>query len=149
MTIPRLSTRTALLCLGTAAVVVGLLAGCSAPRVIGEPYAGAGRGTLATDPSDTGPAVGWVREGERFFVTTYGSSSCPIAPTRLESNDDGPMVTMTRTGGDACTADFGPASYALDLPERFHGRERVTVSLRFEDDGRVVRRELRRSDDAG
>jgi len=117
----------------TAAVVVSLLSGCSGPDVIGEPYDGAGPGGLSSSPPATGPAVGWVDAGERFFVTTYGSSSCPTAPTGIESGDRGPVVTMTRTGGNACTADFGPASYALDLPARFRDADDVVVSLRFED----------------
>ena len=120
----------------TAAVVVSLLSGCSGPDVIGEPYDGAGPGGLSSSPPATGPAVGWVDPGERFFVTTYGSSSCPTAPTGIESGDRGPVVTMTRTtmtGGNACTADFGPASYALDLPARFRDADDVVVSLRFED----------------
>lgn len=116
-----------------AAVLTLGVAGCAGPEVIGEPYRGAGPGGVGSSPPDTGPAVGWVTDGERFFVTTYGSSSCPTAPTGIESGDRGPVVTMTRTGGNACTADFGPASYALDLPDRFGGDARVIVSLRFDD----------------
>ncbi|WIB75965.1 hypothetical protein DEJ28_09690 [Curtobacterium sp. MCPF17_002] len=116
-----------------ASVLALAATGCSGPEVIGEPYDGAGPGVLATHSADTGPAAGWVTVGERFFVTTYGSSSCPTAPTAVETGVRGPIVTMSRTGGNACTADLGPASYALDLPGRFRGEGPVVVSLRFDD----------------
>lgn len=124
-----------------AAVLTLGVAGCSGPEPIGDRYDGAGPGALATDPADTGPAVGWVTEGQRFFVTTYGSSSCPTVPTAIEAGADGPRVRMTTVGGPDCTADLGPTSYALDLPERFRTRDRIVVVLRFED-GRVVERAL-------
>ena len=130
----RTRTRTRVVIVAAVAVLAVGLSGCSGPHVIGAPYHGAGPGALATDPSDNGPAVGWVRPGERFFVTTYGSSSCPTAPTAVDAGRAGPVVTMTRTGGSACTADSGPASYALDLPRQDRGRRHVTVTLRFDDD---------------
>jgi hypothetical protein len=137
MAVHRRSTAAAPAVLLAALLVLGTAA-CAGPEVVGEPYDGAGPGVLATHPADTRPTAGWVTEGERFFVTTYGSSSCPTAPTDVEPGPDGPVVTMTRTGGHSCTADLGPASYALDLPERFRSSGRVLVTLRFEDERDVV-----------
>ncbi|MVA76471.1 hypothetical protein GC722_10610 [Auraticoccus sp. F435] len=104
------------------------------PEVIGEVYTGAGAGTLGVDGSmDTSPTAGWVEPGQRFYVTTYGSSSCPAAPTALALDGDRLRVTMTRIGGPACTADLGPTSYALALPHELQGSERVAVILELGD----------------
>lgn len=121
------------------------LSGC-APQVIGDEYDAPGPGVGSDGSIDTRPVVGWVEPGARFFVTTYGSSSCPTAPTAVSVSDDGRGldVAMRRTGGNACTADLGPASYALDLPAGFRPLKAFVVSLHLEDDDRVVRRTLRR-----
>ena len=131
--------------LALAGVVAVTLSGC-APQVIGDEYDAPGPGVGSDGSIDTRPVVGWVEPGARFFVTTYGSSSCPTAPTAVSVSDDGRGldVAMRRTGGNACTADLGPASYALDLPAGFRPLKAFVVSLHLEDDDRVVRRTLRR-----
>ncbi len=110
-----------------------------APRVIGEPWDGAGPGALATDPADTGPAVAWIDRGTRFSVTTYGSSSCPLAPTDLQADEGALRLTMTRTGGSACTADFGPTSWALDVPDDLRGRGSLAVTVRLPERQQALR----------
>ena len=115
-----------------------LLTGCTGaeePVVIGDEYTGAGAGELSVDgPGDTSPAVGWVEPGESFFVTTYGSSSCPAAPTGIAVDGGDLVVEMTMIGGEVCSADYGPTSYALDLPEPRDPAETVGVTLQFDDD---------------
>lgn len=103
-------------------------------RMIGDEYDGAGPGTLGLHGSqDTSPTVGWVDPGSRFFVMTYGSSTCPTAPTGIEQHGAAVEVQMRLQGGPACTADLGPAAYALDLPVPRAAAEPVAVLLRFED----------------
>ncbi|MFS4506135.1 hypothetical protein ACMA46_07850 [Clavibacter sp. Sh2141] len=112
-----------------------LLAACTAgsPAVIGEVYTSAGPGTLGLDGiHDTTPTLGWVEPGVRFFVTTYGSSSCPFAPTALDEDGGALEIEMTATGGEACTMDLGPRSYALDLPPRLRTADAISVTLEFE-----------------
>ncbi|OUE25641.1 hypothetical protein [Clavibacter michiganensis] len=112
-----------------------LLVACTAgsPTVIGEPYAGAGPGTLGPDGThDTTPTLGWIEPGVRFFVTTYGSSTCPYAPTALDEDGGALEIEMTATGGGACTADSGPTSYALALPPALRATDPISVTLRFE-----------------
>lgn len=122
----------AVLVLLAVVAVVSLLLGRH--RVIGDEYHGGGPGTVSLDGTiDSSPTVGWVHRGSRFFVMTYGSSSCPRAPTGIEQHGAAVEVEMRRQGGLTCTADFGPTAYALDLPVRRGATERVAVLLRFED----------------
>jgi hypothetical protein len=115
-----------------AAVVVTLLLGRD--RVIGEEYHGAvPEATSPVGMIDTRPTVGWVDPGDRFFVMTYGSSTCPAAPTGIEQHGAAVEVEMRIQGGPACTADSGPSAYALDLPAPRDAAEPVAVLLRFED----------------
>lgn len=105
------------------------LSACTAdePSIIGERYT---RPTQGPPESVQAPAeVGWVDVGQRFYVTTWGSSSCPMAPTAL--TDDGNMlrVTMTGTGGPDCTADVVANSYVLDIPSLLQGVDTLTVVL--------------------
>jgi hypothetical protein len=112
-----------------------LLASCTGarPAVIGEVYTNAGPGTLGLDGThDTTPTLGWVEPGVQFYVTTYGSSSCPYAPTSLHADVGALEIEMTATGGEACTTDLGPKSYALDLPPRLRTAEAISVTLQFE-----------------
>jgi hypothetical protein len=119
----------------TLVACASLLAACTpgSPAVIGEVYTGAGPGTLGLDGTqDTTPTLGWVEPGARFFVTTYGSSSCPHAPTALHEEGGALEIEMTATGGEACTTDLGPRSYALDLPPRLRTADAISVTLRFD-----------------
>ena len=117
-----------------AATVAVTVSGCTGPpSVIGEEYDGAGPGTLGPEGTgNTDPTVGWVETGRSFFVMTYGSSSCPDAPTGLSVDGDTLSVTMTSQGGDVCTADFGPASYSVDLPAELRTQDSIAVRLLFE-----------------
>jgi len=122
---------------------VALVTGCtSGPTVVGDRYDGAVPDALSLDgPGDTTPAVGWVETGRSFFVTTYGSSSCPSAPTAVDVDDDVVVVEMQQIGGEVCTADYGPTSWSLDLPDGAAPADEVAVRLAF-DDGSVVDRVL-------
>jgi hypothetical protein len=109
------------------------------PPVIGEEYSGGGPGTLGIDGSgDTTPTVGWVEPGRRFFVMTYGSSSCPHAPTGIDQRGTTVEVEMRPQGGPVCTADFGPSTYALDLPRRSDPDTVLDVTIRLVDGATTV-----------
>ncbi|RCK70423.1 hypothetical protein DT076_07205 [Desertihabitans brevis] len=122
-------------------LTIPVLAVCActpaAPTVIGDPYT-----PPRHDPPvsvDGTPEVGWVEVGHRFYVTTWGSSSCPMAPTALVTEGRSLHVAMTGTGGPDCTADLTGTSYALDVPPGLRGTESLTVVLEM---GRAGRFEL-------
>ncbi|MDQ0734687.1 hypothetical protein [Arthrobacter agilis] len=105
---------------------------------LGEVYAGGDPETSGTAGTvDVSPTVGWVAPGQSFYVKTYGSSSCPNAPVRLAAGEASLRITMTRIGGSTCTADFGPTSYALDLPESLEGALSIAITLDFQDGEQV------------
>ncbi|WIB27843.1 hypothetical protein [Curtobacterium sp. MCSS17_015] len=127
--------------LAVVVVVVVALVRVLHPPVIGEEYSGAGPGTLGVDGSgDTTPTVGWVEPGRRFFVMAYGSSTCPQAPTGIDQRGTSVEVELRLQGGPACTADFGPTAYALDLPHPTGPGTVLDVTIRLDDGGTTVAR---------
>ena len=108
------------------------------PEVLGERWADAPAPELGPDGTAE-PTAGWVEPGARFFVTTLGSSSCPLAPTGLlPSAAEGALtVEFTRVGGPMCTMDFSPSSWVLDLPAELADAAPLTVTLAGEVDPAV------------
>ena len=126
---------TTLVALATGCAAPGNSSASEEPTVIGEVHNGAGPGALAFPVTqDFTPTTGWIDPNKSFYVTTYGSSSCPNAPIRMEASQTALHVTMTRTGGPICTEDFGPTSYALDLPGSLQGLTHITITLEFDED---------------
>ncbi|MHA7283909.1 hypothetical protein [Arthrobacter sp. TMS2-4] len=108
--------------------------GAADVRTIGDSYPASSTAPLTIgEPWDTNPNVEWVERGQRFYITTYGSSSCPLAPISLDDATNGLMVEMAPIGGPACTADLGLSSYALDVPESKRGSTNFTVTLKFQE----------------
>ncbi|WP_043673853.1 hypothetical protein [Clavibacter michiganensis] len=105
------------------------------PTVVGQRFDAAGAGLVTFDgPAHTDPEVRWLEVGQRFLVTTYGSSSCPEAPTSVRVEGGGLRVVMQVTGGPACTEDLGPTTYAVAVPEGRTAVERLDVVLDREDE---------------
>lgn len=105
------------------------------PAVLGERWADAPAPEVGPDGTAE-PTAGWVEPGARLYVTTLGSSSCPLAPTGLApSAADGVLtVELTRVGGPMCTMDFSPTSWTLDLPAGLADASPLTVTLAGEVD---------------
>lgn len=67
-------------------------------------------------PADAVAGVGWSSDGTQLFVTTFGSSTCPLVATGLEADGTGVTVELTQAGGAVCTMDLAPATTTLDAP---------------------------------
>jgi hypothetical protein len=105
------------------------------PTVVGERFDAVGAGLITFEgPAHTDPEVRWLEVGQRFLVTTYGSSSCPEAPTSVRIDGGGLRVGMEVMGGSACTEDLGPTTYAVAVPEGRTAVERLDVFLDREDE---------------
>lgn len=105
------------------------------PTVVGQRFDAVGAGLITFEgPAHTEPEVRWLEVGQRFLVTTYGSSSCPEAPTSVRIEGGGLRVGMEVTGGSMCTEDLGPTTYAIAVPEGRTAVERLDVVLDREDE---------------
>jgi hypothetical protein len=93
--------------------------------------------TIGVESSNGGPAgsprVGWIDEGERIFITTYGSGSCPTVPTALHVTDGQLVVGVTDTTARACNENLAPASYVIQVPSEVRGQSRLEILVRDED----------------
>lgn len=81
---------------------------------------------------DSEPFVTWAGPG-RIFVVTYGSGSCPRLPTSVRS--DGPHRVIVKTkahlfdGDNACTADLGPTTITVNIPDDIVENAAFTVKV--------------------
>ncbi|MFT2693011.1 hypothetical protein [Clavibacter zhangzhiyongii] len=93
--------------------------------------------TIGVESSNGGPAgsprVGWIDAGERIFITTHGSGSCPTVPTSLHLTDGQLVIGLTHTTARACTEDLAPASYVIQVPSAVRGQSRLEIVVRDED----------------
>jgi hypothetical protein len=93
--------------------------------------------TMGVESSNGGPAgsprVGWIDAGERIFITTHGSGSCPTAPTALHVTGGQLVIGLTDTTARACTEDLAPASYVMQVPSEVRGQSRLEIVVRDED----------------
>jgi hypothetical protein len=89
--------------------------------------------TTGQESSDGGPRVGWLDEGERFFITTQGSSACPTVPADMRVRDGIVVITLTDTRASFCTDDLASATYALEIPREVRGQEGIGILMRDED----------------
>ncbi len=130
---------------GGAAVLVFVtltLCGCGAARE--TPDAGAPTAPhVAPDSEPAGPGrtlevlpppppVAWADGGRRLAVTTYGSSSCPTGPERVEvvgAQEVRVEIEPLFPGRDPCTADMAPRTTEVELPEGVSAAEPLTVLL--------------------
>jgi hypothetical protein len=86
--------------------------------------------TTGQESSNGGPRVGWLDEGERFFVTTQGSSTCPTAPTDMRMRDGVVVVALTDKRATSCTEDLASATYALETPGEVRGQDSIRLRMR-------------------
>ncbi|GLJ81215.1 hypothetical protein GCM10017586_28980 [Microbacterium imperiale] len=86
------------------------------------------------DPLDGSPEVGWLSDAE-FGVVTRGSSSCPPVAISLERTEEGDVrIEFADSPHDTCTADDGPTTHVLRLPDGVDERP-VAVTLTFASGG--------------
>lgn len=81
----------------------------------------------------------------RLALTTWGSGSCPAVPVALTAPDaDTVDITLSADyGASACTADLGPTTSVLELPEKVKGSGPLTVKVHANGAEPVVLRVLR------
>lgn len=134
-TMTRIALTAAAVGVAALAVVVLVATHPPEPTVVGQRFDAVGAGLVTFEgPAHTDPEVRWLEVGQRFLVTTYGSSSCPEAPTSVRIEGGGLRVGMEVTGGPACTEDLGPTTYAVAVPEGRTAIERLDVILDREDE---------------
>lgn len=78
------------------------------------------------------PPVAWADGGRRLAVTTYGSSSCPTGPQRVEvtgAQEVRVEIEPLFPGRDPCTADMAPRTTDVELPEGVSADAPLTVLL--------------------
>lgn len=98
--------------------------------------------TLPPDALDRGePLAYWGAERQSLRVITWGSSSCPppatfigtVGTTELE------LVFGPLPAGRVCTADFGPTTHVLGVPDGLDAGP-ITLAVRFDErDGSAQR----------
>lgn len=111
---------------------VGAVSGCSAQPAMpvsvalseqqGWPEAEAPGPPPLIDTYPT-PPVGWVApEGDRFWLVTWGSSSCVFDATEVEALDDSTVaVRFEQAPAEGCTGDLAPRAHELAVPESLVG----------------------------
>lgn len=69
------------------------------------------------------PPVGWVApEGDRFWLVTWGSSSCAFIATRVEAVDEFSVaVRFEQAPAEGCTDDLAPRAHELAVPNGVDG----------------------------
>ncbi len=91
--------------------------------------------TLPPDALESGePLAFWGPERQSLRVITWGSSSCPPPATSLTLVDEAQLslVFGPLPAGRVCTADFGPTTHVLGVPDGV-GSGAVTLAVRFEE----------------
>ena len=97
-----------------------LLAGCSPPTSIGTNESQAepvGAVQVTDDRGQPRVSAAWI-DPSTIAVTTWGSSSCPTRPVKIERTTESEVevrVQRTDDGGD-CDADIAPTTNEVDLP---------------------------------
>ncbi|MEP7763221.1 hypothetical protein [Sanguibacter sp. 25GB23B1] len=72
-----------------------------------------------------------VDEGT-IHVTTMGSSSCPAVPIDLVIIDGDIVITVDSDSDGPCTADYGPTTSVVELPDEFKDSDVVpTVTVEY------------------
>ncbi len=115
----------------SAAVVVAL---CACSTFYSDKFEGIPAEASAHAPdSESGsnqPFVAWDSDGQNWLLITWGSGSCPTAPTAVSETGPGRYVIETATeGGPFCTADLGPTTFVIPAPDGVTPEEDVIVDI--------------------
>ncbi|MHA7985327.1 hypothetical protein ACX9R5_05925 [Rathayibacter sp. CAU 1779] len=123
--------------LAVASVVAGLtviaLAGCSqnSTKPITD-YHGEPKGVEAPASSAGGaPFSVWLKDGDQFTVTLYGSSTCPPVATRFNLTGHNTMKLTVSTGSDkkkVCTMDYVPHTTVFATPNTIDRNTDVSIT---------------------
>ncbi|MGG7507170.1 hypothetical protein [Plantibacter sp. YIM 135249] len=109
-----------------------LLAGCSGAPFSSD-YAGVPTNApneSSNDPSANTPVAVWTTDGTSIALTTFGSSSCPAAPTKVEVVSATKLsMPLKATGGEVCTADFAPHTYEIPKPDGIDASKSITIDF--------------------
>ena len=108
----------------TAAVLVAgvtalMLAGCAqnSTKPVTD-YRGEPKGVEAPASSAGGaPFSVWLKNGDQFTVTFYGSSTCPPVGERFKlTGHNAISITLAKTTKKACTMDYVPHTTVFTTP---------------------------------
>ncbi|NNC12027.1 hypothetical protein HII28_09055 [Planctomonas sp. JC2975] len=121
--------------LAVASVVAGLtviaLAGCTqnSTKPITN-YKGEPKGVEAPASSAGGaPFSVWLKNGDQFTVTLYGSSTCPPVATKFALTGHNKMELTISTGGKtACTMDYVPHTTVFATPNTIDRSSDVSIT---------------------
>jgi hypothetical protein len=111
------------------------LAGCSAPTTIA--YATYNHAPAGFDSSgqlmNGEPAVTWLLGHESFAIVTFGSSSCPPVPIKLDAAPPSAMtVTFVPSPTTPCTADLRLTAHHLYLPKGMDASAPIDVHIVYD-----------------
>jgi hypothetical protein len=80
-------------------------------------------------PPPSGVSATW--RGGRLHITTWGSGSCPAVPTRARARGAHAVeVTISADYGGVCTADLGPTTSVIEVPDGIAAAGPLTVTMR-------------------
>lgn len=123
--------------LAIASVAAGLavvaLAGCAqnSTKPVTD-YRGEPKGVTAPPSSAGGaPFSVWLKDGDQFTVTLYGSSTCPPVATRFKLTGHNKVELTVSTGKDknaACTMDYVPHTTVFATPNTIDRNADVSIT---------------------
>lgn len=71
----------------------------------------------------------WLKNGDQFAVTLYGSSTCaPVATQISLPSQNHVTVTVPKPTGQACTMDFVPHTTVFATPSAIDRKSTVTLT---------------------
>jgi hypothetical protein len=80
----------------------------------------------------------WTAAGG-MAVVTYGSSSCPALPVRLDVSANNHLkVTVNPLSSGPCTADLAPTTSVIEIPNALDITRGVTVTITGDGYGATV-----------
>lgn len=109
--------------------VVGL-AGCGNSTSPVTDYSGEPKGVPAPPSSAGGSAFSvWLKGGDQFTVTLYGSSTCPPVATGFSLRGKNLMTVEVKKHGDkACTMDYVPHTTVFSTPNTIDRNRDVKIT---------------------
>lgn len=115
-----------------AGAVVLTLAGCSqnSTRPVTD-YRGEPKGVEAPPSSAGGsPFSVWLKNGDQFTVTLYGSSTCPPVATRfkLPGHNRVELTVPNPAKGKVCTMDYVPHTTVFATPNTIDRNTDVSIT---------------------